>query len=114
MSYIINDFIFHAREMSKHFLRAKYPPAILQKAFSKAFHLDRDSLLKPKEDNQDPDAYLDEIFLITTYHPSGRILGDIVKQNWDMLDKSSATREVINWKVTQGFRRPKNIRDLFG
>ena len=107
-----NDFIVHAREMSKHFLRAKYPPAILQKAFSKAFHLDRDSLLKPKEDNQDPDAYLDEIFLITTYHPSGRILGDIVKQNWDMLDKSSATREVINWKVTQGFRRPKNIRDL--
>ena len=76
-----NDFIFHAREMSKHFLRAKYPPAILQKAFSKAFHLDRDSLLKPKEDNQDPDAYLDEVFLITTYHPSGRILGDIIKQN---------------------------------
>ena len=54
----------------------------------------------------------DKIFLITTYHPSGRILGDIVKSNWDILDKSSSTREVLDWKVYQGFRQPKNIRDL--
>ena len=107
-----DDFVHHAREMSKHFLRAKYPPEILQKAFSKAFHLDRETLLNPKQNSQDPDMDLDEVFLITTYHPGGRILGDIVKRNWDLLDKSSSTRDVINWKVTQGFRRPKNIRDL--
>ena len=29
-----------------------------------------------------------------------------------MLDKSSSTREVLDWKVLQGFRRPKNIRDI--
>ena len=108
----IEDFTFHAREMSKHFLRADYPPAILQEAFSKAYHLDRKILLNPKDNTQDPEDILDEVFLITTYHPGGRILGNIVKRNWDILDKSSSTREVINWKVTQGFRRPKNIRDL--
>ena len=64
------------------------------------------------QNGQDPDTDLDEVFLITTYHPGGRILGDIVKRNWHLLDKSSSTRDVINWKVTQGFRRPKNIRDL--
>ena len=44
--------------------------------------------------------------------PPWTYLGNIVKRNWDILDKSSSTREVINWKVTQGIRRPKNIRDL--
>ena len=29
-----------------------------------------------------------------------------------MRDKSSSTREILNWKTTQGFCRPKNIRDL--
>ena len=29
-----------------------------------------------------------------------------------MLDKSSSTREILNWKTTQGFRWPKIIRDL--
>ena len=107
----INDFTFHAREMTKHFLKAKYPPKIMQEAFSKAFHLNRHTLLNPPN-KEDEATELDEIFLITTYHPGGRILGDIVHQNWDILDKSSSTREVLDWKVTQGFRRPKNIRDL--
>ena len=107
-----DDFMHHAREMSKHYIRAKYPPAILQKAFSKAFHLAMETRLNPTMVNQDSDTDLDEIFLTATYHSGGRILGNIVKRNWDILDKSSSTRDVINWKVTQGFRRPKNIRDL--
>ena len=106
-----DDFTHHAREMTKHFLKANYPPKIMQEAFSKAYHLDRNTLLNPP-DKDDSTKELDEIFLITTYHPGGRILGGIVNQNWDILDKSSSTREVLNWKVTQGFRRPKNIRDL--
>ena len=52
------------------------------------------------------------VFLITAYHPSGRILRDIVKKNLDILEKSLSPGEILNWKVTQGFRRPKNIRDL--
>ena len=106
-----DDFVFHARQMTKHFLKTQYPSKILQEAFSRAYHLDRNTLLQPKQ-LVDDDHQDDNLFLITTYHPSGRILGDIVKSNWDILDKSSSTREVLDWKVTQGFRRPKNIRDL--
>ena len=104
------DFIKHSREMGHHFLRANYPAKIVQEAFSRGYHKDRASLLNPPPREQEEDTA--NIFLITTYHPGGRILGDNVKQNWDMLDKSSSTREILNWKTTQGFRRPKNIRDL--
>ena len=105
------DFISNARIMAGHFMKADYPPKVVQEGFSKAYHTNRNNLLNPT--NRTPtEKNKDEIFLITTYHPSGRILSDITKGNWDMLDKSSSTREVLDWKVVQGFRRPKNIRDI--
>ena len=105
------DFLFHARQMASHFLKANYPSDVIQKGFSKAFHTDINELLVterlPKTDEEE-----EKVFLITTYHPGGRILGSIVNQNWDKLDKSSSTREVLDWKIVQGFRHPKNIRDI--
>ena len=70
------------------------------------------TMSKPTVGPTKDDSKENDIFLITTYHPSGRILGDIVKQNWDILDRSASTRDVLTWKVVQGFRRPKNIRDM--
>ena len=105
------DFLYHARQMAGYFLKAKYPSDTIQKSFSKAFHIDRNTLLvTERQSNEDEDT--DKVFLITTYHPSGKILGNIVHRNWDMLDKSSSTREVLDWRIVQGFRRPKNIRDI--
>ena len=97
--------------MSGYFLKADYPADIIQKGFSKAFHTPRHSLLQKGTWSSSTSDEKDEVFLITTYHLSGRILGDIVHSNWDMLDKSSGTREILEWKVDQGFERPKNIRD---
>ena len=107
------DFVRHSRTMAKHFLEANYPPQIVQDGFSKAYHKDRLFLLRPPTgDPTNDDSKENDIFLITTHHPSGRILGDIVKQNWDILDRSASTRDVLTWKVVQGFSRPKNIRDM--
>ena len=105
------DFLTNARQMAGYFIKANYPPQVIQKSFSKAYHIDRSTLLgqKPKEKDEEEDK---GVFLITTYHPGPRILNDIVKTNWDLLDKSSGTREVLDWKITQGFRRPPNIRDI--
>ena len=88
--------------MAHHFLRADYPAKTVQEAFSRAYHKNGALLLNPPPRVQEEDTT--NIFLLTTYHPGGRILGDIVKQNWDMLDKSSSTREILNWRITQGFR----------
>ena len=101
-----DDFVVHARSLAQDFLRAKYPRDIIQKAFVRAFELDRDDLLKPKFKGEKDEK--DNIFLITTHHPGGRLLNDIIQQNWDILDGSST---VPKWKVTQGFRRPKDVRD---
>ena len=64
--------------MGHHFLRANYPAKIVQEAFSRGYHKDRASLLNPPPREQEEDTA--NIFLITTYHPGGRILGDNVKQ----------------------------------
>ena len=56
-----DDFVFHARQMTKHFLKAQYPSKILQEAFSRAYHLDRNTLLQPKQlvddDHQDDNLF---------------------------------------------------------
>ena len=105
----MDDFVFHARSPAKDFLRAKYPREIIQKAFTRAFDLNREDLLKSKLKGVEKKE--DNIFLITTHHPGGRLLNNIIQQNRDILDGSSSTRTVLKWKVTQGFRRPRNIRD---
>ena len=104
-----DDFVLHSRSAAKDFQRAKYPKEILQKAFTRAFTLNRDALLKPiyKGDKDEED----NVFLVTTHHLGGRLLNYIIQHNWDILDGSSSTRTVLKWKVTQGFRRPKNVRE---
>ena len=52
-----------------------------------------------------------EIILISTFHPSGSFLDSIIRKNRDLLDHSSITRPIINWRITKGFRRPKDLRD---
>ena len=62
--------------MVQHFLDADYPPNIVQEGLVKL-----QTLLKPSTDAADENEQNDKIFLITTYNPSGKILGDIVKDN---------------------------------
>ena len=65
--------------------------------------------LKPVvDDNQDST----KSFLITTFHPYFRECDNIVTRNWDLLDRSSSTRPLMNLQVIRGNRRSKNLRDL--
>ena len=50
--------------------------------------------------------------MITSYHPSGSILDKIISNNWDLLDRSSSTRPLLDYRIIKGFRRPKNVRDI--
>ena len=106
------DFVKHSKQLARYFLKADYPAKIVQEAFERAHEKDRTILLNPplKLDTIDEDV-IPEIFLISTYHPSGDFLDKIIRKNRDLLDRSSSTRTILNWKITKGFRRPKNIRD---
>ena len=105
-----NTFVNRCRDMSKHFIRANYPANVIKDAFNRVYPLNRSDLLKPRPTNtdQDPDIGI----LITTFHPSFRECDRIVTQNWDILDRSSGTRPLMNLNIIRGNRRAKNLRDL--
>jgi hypothetical protein len=104
----IDDYEKHVINMSKHFLRRRYPIELLEEAAILARRQDRELLLdqqrKPKEKQ-------DDVFLITTYHPTDSGVVDVVKKNWDILGKSPTTQFIQQKRLLCGYRRPKNIRD---
>ena len=83
--------------MAHRFLRADYPAKTVQEAFSRAYHKDRALLLNPSPRVQEEDTT--NIFLITTYHPGGRILGDIVNSHsplWVHIGAGSWSRGFVS------------------
>ena len=97
--------------MAGHFHRAGYPKKLLQEAFDKAYRLERQTLLQY---NSNTESEIEEkrLYLITTFHPSGSVLGKIISRNWDILDQSRSTRPLLENRLIKGYRRPKNVRDL--
>ena len=104
------DLIVEAKKMSSHFHRAGYPKKLIQTAFDKTWKLDREELLEYKVADAEKEKEKN-FFLITTYHPSGSVLDKIISKNWDLLDRSSSTRPLLEYRIVKGFRRPKNCRD---
>ena len=106
----LDDFVIQSEKLAFSFHRANYPDNIIQEGFDKAYMLERDSILNYT--HRDKSKNNEKLHLITDYHPSYRAVLDIVSNNWDMLDNSSATRPLLQIPVIRGFRRPKNLRDL--
>ena len=105
----LSDFDIHVTEMSRHFLRRLYPIDLLEEAAILARRQDRDLMLnKPKTLKENKD----QVFLITTYHPTDTGVVDVVRSNWDLLGKSPTTQFIHTKKLICGYRRPKNMRDF--
>ena len=54
---------------------------------------------------QDTSIQTDEqegLFVITTFDPESNILGDMVRENWDLLRRSVATKLLAEAKLTFG------------
>ena len=107
-----NDFVTESRKMVDYFHRAGYPKKLLQEAFGKAYKLDRGKLLQYNTSDQTDAEDEKRFFLITTFHPSGNILDQVISNNIDLLDRSSATRGLLDYRIMKGYRRPKNLRDI--
>ena len=105
----MKDFEKNVLELSLHFLRREYPEDLILEAAILARQLDRNTLLQSvdKESKQDKD----NIFLITTFHPSDHTLREIVHKNWDILGQSTHTEYIFKKKLVVGYKRPKNLRD---
>ena len=50
---------------------------------------------------------------LTTFHPSDHSLRNLVRNNWDILGQSVQTANLHKKCLMIGYRRPKNLRDVF-
>jgi hypothetical protein len=97
--------------LKTHFKRRGYPHSIVEEAYNKALSLDRETLLKPKENNPTQDTKNDMNFLVTTYSPGQNIAREIVTDNWPLLGTSNITNHLYESRVIHGHRRCKSLRD---
>jgi hypothetical protein len=104
----IEDYDSNVTMLSGHFLKRGYPLPLIEEAAIKVRRLERPALLHPppKLDENQPNI------LLTTYHPHDNCLATIVKQNWDILGKSTKTTFLHENKPLMAYRRPPNLRDL--
>ena len=106
----VEDYDGHIFTLAAHFRRREYPPDLIMEAALAARRLDRSILLDQtkviKEDE------VEKVFLLTTYHPSDHSLRNLVRHNWDILGQSEQTSYLHRKKLTVGYRRPKNLRDV--
>jgi hypothetical protein len=93
-----------------HFKRRNYPLKLILEAAKAAGSKDRLPLLHPTKRTKNSNG--EDIFLITTFHPSCSLVSDIAYRNWDILGKNEATREIYTKNLMVGYRRPKNLKDL--
>ena len=109
----IEDFDRHAKEMANAFLQRGYPEELVWGAFDKARNLNRLDLLSDKEPTtQKSDLAENNIFLIQTYNPGNNPLQDIIKNNWNFLQKNPHLKVFQTSNLTVANRRPPNLRDL--
>ena len=52
-----------------------------------------------------------EVYAISTFHPTYRDFKGVINDNWDLLAAPS-TKVLFESKVVFGNRRPKNLRDM--
>jgi hypothetical protein len=104
----LTDFEQHAIELCNHFLRRGYPPNIIERALIQAHRQDRESLLHPAPKPQND---FKDVFLVTTYHPTGSPLKGIVQENWPILGRNIATENLFTKKIIFGNRRNKSLKD---
>ena len=93
----------------KEFIEKGYPIKKLKQTKEKVNNLDRNELLKPKNQKDDKDEKT--IFLTATYRERYQFVPKIIKSNWDILAQSCTTKVVYRSKLNLGYKKPKDLRN---
>ena len=105
-----DDFQKQAQKIISYFLRQGYPFRLLQTTLQRVSDIDRNTLLYSNTKTDEPKVH--RFFAVTTFHPEGNLLKNMISKNWDLLQRSSTTREIHDHPIVYGYRRNKNLRDL--
>ncbi len=111
------DFIKNAHSLCVYFLHRKYPPKLIIDALIKTSTKSRSELIKITRERMEDSEKLSQtksrdLFLVTMFNPEYNGLKDIVAENWDLLKRSAATKVLAETRVTFGYRRPPNLKDI--
>ena len=105
------DLLTQSAKKAALLLQKQYPMELLINSYLKPQAKDRVDLLQPKG-NQGSEEKESAIFLTTTYNPAYNGLPNQVRKTWDLLDRSSSTRDLHFLTLKVGLRRPNNLRDI--
>ena len=98
-------------KINRSLLCRGYPINILLSAQDKVRLLNWDNLLESTA-TLETQENSQRFFPITSYHPEGNILKQVISTSWDLLSRSCATRDIHDSKIIYGHSRNKNLRDL--
>ena len=101
-----SDFLRHSAILLAHFLCRGYPLELILENWEKVQGISREEALEPnpKKLNEDEETIF---FLITTFNPKNDQLRDIVIKNWDILKRSSVTK---NCPRKKSFSATENVQ----
>ena len=106
-----SDYIRNANKKLKEFEAKNYPKKILLDSIEKVNTLKRENLLKKKEKNNDDPATQDT-YIICTFSLNYQKVPKLSKRNWDILARSSTTKDLHRNKLRISYKRPKNLREM--
>ena len=86
------DYIRNANKKLKEFEAKNYPKKILLDSIEKVNTLKRENLLKKKEKTND-DPVTQDTYLTCTFRPIYQKVLKLIKKNWDILARSSTTKD---------------------
>ena len=93
-----SDYICNANKKLKEFEAKNYPEKILLDSIEKVNTLKRENVLKKKEKNND-DPATQETYLTCTFRPNYQKVPKLSKKNWDILARSSTTKDLQRNKL---------------
>ena len=97
------------KNLHSSFLKRGYKEEKLKEDIEKVTHLDRMTLLSPKEKN-----IKNVIPFITTYNRTLPNIKDILSKHWELLQINEKFRKIFEQKPMICYRRNKNLRNLIG
>ena len=102
------NFKKHALIKAAHFRERGYPVKLITEALVHAWRAGKPKPHPPQGSQKERDGDLN--ILVTTYHPTFNDLSKIVRGNWEILSRSSKTRDIHEKPLICSLRRPPNLK----
>ena len=108
----IIDFDKHSLESASYFHQWGYPSDLVEESYMKDRWMNINTLLDPPKALYNEKPTEDQTILVTTFHPYGQMVPDVVASNWDQLGKSHNTLFLHQTHVMKAYRRWQTLQDV--